>query len=202
LKPEEYEKPFFLCFYFESMLVKQQEQTANRVFTHFHKPITFVLKGWSAPDFKYNFSPVCYCSDDSGQQLIHVLEQHMEDIKNALKEYLFRKYRDSWSALEQKLCQCPNRQEHHDNCEFKETHNLVVDEYVHIPMVEHMKNPLIPIKQIISKCSSYMKFGYGYYMFLDAHNYVPPNISLDRFGKMWGVKDIEKGIFPYEWLFC
>jgi hypothetical protein len=91
--------------------------------------------GLSAPDFKYNFFPVCYCGDDSGQQLIHVLEQHMEDIKNPLKEYLFRKYRDSWSALEQKLCQCPNRQEHHDNCEFKKTRNLVVDEYVHIPIL-------------------------------------------------------------------
>jgi len=45
-----------------------------------------------------------------------------------------------------------------------------------------------------------MKLGYGDYHFMDARNYVPPNINLDRFGKMWGVEDIEKGIFPYEWL--
>jgi len=39
-----------------------------------------------------------------------------------------------------------------------------------------------------------MKLSYKDYEFLDAHNYVPPNVNLDLFGKMWGVKDIEKGI--------
>eukprot|EP01124_Arcella_intermedia_P017074 TRINITY_DN2375_c0_g2_i5.p1 TRINITY_DN2375_c0_g2~~TRINITY_DN2375_c0_g2_i5.p1 ORF type:complete len:135 (-),score=35.62 TRINITY_DN2375_c0_g2_i5:573-977(-) len=67
-------------------------------------------------------------------------------------------------------------------------------------VVQHMINPIIPIEDIITKANSYMKLGYGDYHFMDARNYVPPNINLDRFGKMWGVEDIEKGIFPYEWL--
>ncbi|PRP73106.1 hypothetical protein PROFUN_16426, partial [Planoprotostelium fungivorum] len=37
------------------------------------------------------------------------------------------------------------------------------------------------------------------YTFLDAHNYVPPTTNLEKFGIMWGVKDIQKELFPYEW---
>ena len=52
---------------------------------------------------------------------------------------------------------------------------------------------------IISKNNSYLKLSYGSYVFHDARNFVPPNINLDAFGKMWGVKDIDKEMFPYEW---
>ncbi|PRP73228.1 hypothetical protein PROFUN_16914, partial [Planoprotostelium fungivorum] len=51
----------------------------------------------------------------------------------------------------------------------------------------------------ITKTNSYMKLEYGAYAFLDAHNYVPPTTNLEKFGIMWGVKDIQKELFPYEW---
>ncbi|PRP72907.1 hypothetical protein PROFUN_17073, partial [Planoprotostelium fungivorum] len=51
----------------------------------------------------------------------------------------------------------------------------------------------------IAKTNSYMKLEYGAYAFLDAHNYMPPTTNLEKFGIMWGVKDIQKELFPYEW---
>ena len=44
-----------------------------------------------------------------------------------------------------------------------------------------------------------MKIGYGIYRFLDVINYTPVGTNLKKFAKMWGITDIEKDIFPYEW---
>jgi len=55
------------------------------------------------------------------------------------------------------------------------------------------------VKNIITKAKSYMQLQYLKFLFLDARNYVPPDTNLERFAKMWGVGDIEKEIFPYEW---
>ena len=44
-----------------------------------------------------------------------------------------------------------------------------------------------------------MSISLGNYKFLDARNHVPPDINLSKFAKMWGVREIEKELFPYEW---
>jgi hypothetical protein len=37
------------------------------------------------------------------------------------------------------------------------------------------------------------------YLFLDARNFIAPNVDLKKFGLMFGVKDIQKELFPYDW---
>ncbi|PRP74536.1 hypothetical protein PROFUN_15668 [Planoprotostelium fungivorum] len=64
-------------------------------------------------------------------------------------------------------------------------------------IITHMQK--YDISPPITKTNSYMKLEYGAYAFLDAHNYVPPTTNLEKFGIMWGVKDIQKDLFPYEW---
>ena len=44
-----------------------------------------------------------------------------------------------------------------------------------------------------------MYVSWGTYRFIDARNFVPPNINLTKFAKMWKVTGIEKEIFPYDW---
>jgi len=58
-------RPFFLVFDFEAILTPQQEIIGNRTFIHVHKPIAFVLKAWSAPDFEYKFEPVIYSDNQN-----------------------------------------------------------------------------------------------------------------------------------------
>ena len=43
-----------------------------------------------------------------------------------------------------------------------------------------------------------MKIGVGY-EFWDLRNHCPPNWNLDKFAKCWGMRDIQKELFPYEW---
>ena len=45
-----------------------------------------------------------------------------------------------------------------------------------------------------------MRIGVGRYEFWDLRNHCPPNWNLDKFAKCWGVRDIQKELFPYEWL--
>ncbi|PRP72847.1 hypothetical protein PROFUN_17135, partial [Planoprotostelium fungivorum] len=65
--------------------------------------------------------------------------------------------------------------------------------------VDNITKVKYDISPPITKTNSYMKLEYGAYAFLDAHNYVPPTTNLEKFGIMWGVKDIQKELFPYEW---
>jgi len=143
------------------------------------------------------------------------LELEAKTISQALKLFLFLQYATNWTKLEKAFkdsedCKC--EQDHTDNCKFQRTKINIIKDFCKIPIlgfnsgkydmtfiIQHMINPLFPIGNIITKSKGYMKLGYKDYEFLDVHNYVPPNVNLNLFRKMWGVKDIEKGIFPYEW---
>lgn len=62
-------------------------------------------------------------------------------------------------------------------------------------VVRNLRN----ITNSISKGSNYMKIDFGDYSFLDVRNYCSPGVDLSKFGSMWGIKDIKKEIFPYDW---
>jgi hypothetical protein len=89
--------------------------------------------------------------------------------------------------------------------------NRIFGEYCKIPIlgfnsgkydvnlfIKHMVNPQRPITDLITRNKSILKFDWGSYTFLDVRNYLPPNINLERFGKMFKL-DVAKEIFPYEW---
>ena len=67
-------------------------------------------------------------------------------------------------------------------------------------LAQPQKNKL-KLGKVIPKGSGYMSTEIGKYVFLDARMYVPPNVSLDKFGKMFKAK-VEKGLFPYDWFDC
>jgi len=112
-------------------------------------------------------------------------------------------------------CKCGYK--HEKGCKLRRSYSIIRD-LTTIPIlgfnsgrcdltfiVKHMNK--LYISDVISKGPSYLKVNYGRnsypyptWSFIDARNYVPPNVNLDSFAKMMGVKDIQKEIFPYEWL--
>eukprot|EP01124_Arcella_intermedia_P025888 TRINITY_DN4735_c1_g1_i11.p1 TRINITY_DN4735_c1_g1~~TRINITY_DN4735_c1_g1_i11.p1 ORF type:complete len:257 (-),score=61.18 TRINITY_DN4735_c1_g1_i11:374-1144(-) len=84
-KKKEIQKPFYLAYDFESMLIPQETEPGTRMFTHLHQPIAFVLKGWSEVGFEYQFAPVLYSGIDAGKKFVEVL---------------FQKYSKEWTNLE------------------------------------------------------------------------------------------------------
>ncbi|PRP83717.1 hypothetical protein PROFUN_03872, partial [Planoprotostelium fungivorum] len=107
-------------------------------------------------------------------------------------------------------CKCGHCRQHKKGCKYIVIKCLIMKEYLSIPIIgfnsgkydltfiiTHMQK--YDISPPITKTNSYMKLEYGAYAFLDAHNYVPPTTNLEKFGIMWGVKDIQKELFPYEW---
>lgn len=211
LQLDYFTRPFFLAFDFEAILTHQQEILGNKTFIHIHKPIAFVLKGWSAPDFDYKFEPVIYCGEDCSATFVRLLEERQLAITEALKKYfIMGKFGPHLGRLKRELCTCADSNNHDGKCKYVMNRNLVIQDITKIPIlgfnsgkydmtfvVEHLKK--LEVDNLISKNNSYLKLSYGSYVFHDARNFVPPYINLDAFGKMWGVKDIEKEIFPYEW---
>lgn len=211
--------PIFLAYDFEAYLKPCGDNslnTSSRQLTQHHVAIAVVVKGHTAPGFNYQFPPVLHVGHDCAKKMMDCLVQHQKHITEALKEHMFRQYKVEWRALEKEyrdkgLCLCDGFNKHEGKCLFHMKKIQILMEYCSIPIVgfnsgkydmtfatQCMTHNEMSLRDIITKCKGFMKLRYGDYVFLDVHNFVPPNCTLEMFGKMWGATDC-KGIFPYDW---
>jgi hypothetical protein len=110
-------------------------------------------------------------------------------------------------------CHCTPRTQHISKCKYLAALRGLQQEHSAIPIVgfnsgkydmtfvlNNMdKSTTLPIGNTIKSGSGYMHVQWGSYRFIDAHNFVPPNVSLSKFATMWKVQGIQKELFPYDW---
>lgn len=116
-------------------------------------------------------------------------------------------------------CCCEPHKQHNGGCAFKEARTNILGEVYRTPVIgynsgkydmtfvvsalAHSKLSKGPNGEVtmetINRGNNYLSLNVGIYNFIDAHNFVPPNVNLAKFATMWKVKNIQKELFPYDW---
>ena len=141
----------------------------------------------------------CDCTPPEGEKLRH-------------RGYCNKNPNGLATENDEKCCCIALKKNHTKKCQYSTMLRAVVAEWNITPIVgfnsgkydmcfvvNAMDGSNLPIKKSINKGSGYMALQFGKFMFLDARNFVAPNIDLKKFGLMFGVKDIQKELFPYDW---
>jgi hypothetical protein len=152
---------------------------------------------------------------EAGKFFVETLENKMGDLKKTLDESFKQTYKTQIKELFKTKCMCTKKKfkyqtDHESQCEGLKIYKRLMQEYRQTPVIGFNSGKydltfIIPhlkkneIKNFISKGNQIMKLDYGIYSFIDSRNFLPPNVNLNGFAQMMGLKT-QKEIMCYDWL--